>query len=341
LELKRYLRPFVASLPFFTGVLLWLLPTFMRFNELRDTFWIPPFAWIDYVQVFFFLGIGSDFREQYLLAGLLNLPLISGFSLGVIKNWKNEMLRYVILGFLFVIIIFTIVSLLGQSFMYGQYLLFVLPLYMLISLVGLVGIKRAFWRKLGFGVLTFSMVISLCYYYIDYYQVHDYYGFVRWIPEAEPGEGHNFSRIADDVSQNIADDEVIIHYSSNNLRFRSFFPSLVYHQRRFPEHIYSKNELANYEGRQYLKPGEWITSLDELASPPAGIWVITLDDPQDFFDEEVLNGHKRPYWIHKENFMVELREAGYIHTEMLIRGKVGAIHFRKAADPNSAEKPGT
>lgn len=329
LDLKRYIRPFIATLPFFIGVLIWLLPVLTRYGQVRGTFWIPPLGWVDYFEVFFFLGIGSDFRDQYLLAGLLNLPLIIGFLLGVKQSSKNETLRQTTLVFLFVILIFSFVSLLGQSFMFGRYLLFVLPLYLTIALAGWMGVDRAFWRKMGLGIVGFSMGISLGYYYIDYYQMHDYYGFVRSIPEAEPGEGHNLSKIAADVAEKIKEDEVIVHYSNPFLRVCSFYTALVYHQRRLSEHIYSKDEIAQHNGRQYLKEGEWIKSLDELDPIPDGIWMISLNDTDHFFDEEVLYGIKPPWWISKENLPLELQQVGFRPTETLRRGKVTAIHFRK------------
>jgi 4-amino-4-deoxy-L-arabinose transferase-like glycosyltransferase len=339
-DLKRYIRPLVGSIPYFLAVLIWILPAIKRYGQLEGQFWVQPLSWSNYFEVFFSFGIGRIFRGTPYLAGLVSLPFIVGFILGLRLGIKNTQLRNIILIFLFIIVIFALLSLMGQSFMFSRYLMFILPLYLLVSIAGWLGIRRELWRRLGLVLLTFSMASVLIFYYIDYYRMHEYYGYLRTGSQAEAGEGHHLSMIAEDVANLICDDEVIIHFSSPYLRVCSYFGMLVYHERKFSEHIYSKDPIAQHNGRQYLKPGEWIRSLDDLTSQPSGIWVVTLDNPNAFFDEDVLSGAKRPHWIHKENLMVELREAGYTYTEMLTRGKVVAIYFIREADDNTAEEPG-
>ncbi|TKJ41589.1 hypothetical protein CEE37_03220 [candidate division LCP-89 bacterium B3_LCP] len=333
-DLKKYARPFIASIPFFIGVAIWLPITLSRYEQMAGTFWISPLKWFDYIEVLFTVGTGTDFRNHHLLGGLVNLPFIIGSILGISQSRFDKNIRSIFLILLLVLCSFTIVSLMGQSFMLGRYLIFILPLYLTLATVGWFSVKNVRWRNLGLVFLTFSMVISLSYYYIDYYHEHDYYGFVRPLPSSEDGEGHHLSVIADEVEQHLIEGDVIIHYSNPYLRVCSFYAMLWYHKRSLPEYIYSREEIAQHNGRQYLQPGEWIRSLYDLDPLPEGIWMISLDDTKTFFDEDVLMGKKRPHWISHENLPLELREAGYDVVDTIVRGKVSAIYFRKSDDEN-------
>ena len=192
---------------------------------------------------------------------------------------------------------------------------------------------KKIWLRLNVVALIAVLVTSLIYYYVDYYHAHNYYGFLRPIPHAQPGEGHHLSQADEYISDNIETGEVIIHYSDPYLRICSFYASLYYNQRAFPEHIYSKLEIAEHNGRQYLKPNEWIRSLSDLDPQPDGVWLVSLNDTQLFFDEDVVAGKKRPFWIFEENLPHELHVAGFEPVDFKYFGKVHVIYFRRGFRP--------
>ena len=331
-HLKRYLRPFVSQLPYFFGVVLWFIPTLGRVTQVEGEFWVPPLSWEGLGGVWLFMGIGSDLRDHYALAFLLNMPFLAGFLLALPVVIRNEKLRIVLIIYGLVIAFFVGVSILGQSFFSNGYLYFLTPLYLIIVIAGWLSMRNRFLRNAGVTLIMTVLFLSLAYYYIDYYYMHDYYGFLRPIPQAEKGEGHNLSGMALDVSERLGDNEVIIHYSDPYLRVCSYYASLYYHSRSLPEHIYSKEEIAQHNGRQYLLPGEWIRSLYDLKPLPKGIWMISLNNTELFFDEAILRGEKRPKWVHEENLPLELRQAGFVPVETIKRGKVSAIHYRRETD---------
>lgn len=334
-DLKSYKRFFLANLPFFIGLFAWVIPLLQRYSQLQGGFWIPPFYAGDFVKVWVFLGTGNDFRDRYLLAFFLNLPFFIGMIFGIKASFKNERLKIVAQVFWMVVGIFIIISLIGQSFFAKPYFLFILPLYLAVVIAGWMQLKKILWRKIGLILVTVIMGISLLYYYADFYKMKEFWGYVRPWPEAQKSEGHFFKTMVDQVAEIIQDGEVIIHYSNQNARFRSFFPSVYYHQRTFPEYLYSKAEITQYNGLQYLQPGEWIKSLDDLPKLPQGIWLFTLDDPVLFFDHSQLEGARSNVWLLQENLPEEIIKAGYALKEMTQLGMISLIYFQRITSQNS------
>ncbi len=329
-QIKKYIRPFVSHLPFLIGVAFWIVPVLQRFAQVQDEFWILPLDWKDYFHLWYFLGSGGNFRRHFILATVINIPFIIGLGFTIPMLFVHQKLKDTFLIFTGVIFIITIISAFGQSFFYNRYLIFLQPVYLGLCTAGYYCIDKRLWKRLGFGILTFSLVVSLLYYYIDYYEMHSYYGFVRSYPFAEPGEGHNLKKANESLASRLKEDEVIIHYSNPYLRVCSYYTSIYYHQRQYSEHIYSKNDIAQYNGRQYLNPGDQIRSLRDLQPLPAVVWILTLDNADLFFNNEVLEGRSRPTWINKENLMVELRDAGYILEETITYGKIVLLHFQRS-----------
>lgn len=335
LNVSRYLRFLIVHLVFLAGISMWLFPMFSRYGQVQNGFWIPAFAWTDPLKVWLFLGTGADFRDHYLLASILNLPFLLGLILALTLGMKNDAIRISMMIFAMVILAIGFISNLGQSFFHQRYFVFLVPVYLGLVLSGWTSVPKVSVRVFGIGCVMFSMTFALLYYYIDYYEVHGYYGFVRPIPYAEKQEGHSLSRIAADVAERMKDNEVIIHYSTPILGSCSYFASLYYHQRLIPEYIYTKFELPTYMGKNYLKSGEWISSLSSLNPLPQGIWLITLDPLVAKIANEGYETHLKPLWMIEENLLEELDDTGYQVIETLQRGKVAAIHYRRNAIQDS------
>lgn len=326
--IRRYFRPLLTHIFFGFGLLAWLVPLLQRYRQVKEGFWVPPLSRIEYVQSVFFFGTGSDFRNSYALAVLLNMPFVLGFIIALYQSFKQWKLRSVVIIFLCVILVLSSTALFGQSFFFSRYLLFVTPLYLLIAISGWYYLPSIKLRNFGLIFAVFSLIASLGYYYVDYYQLHNYYSFVRPLPEAEPGEGHNFSTLLRDVADRMKPRDAIIHYSDPSSRICTFYAALFYHHHRYSEHLYSKSEITQYNGKQYLQPGDWIKSLHDLDPLPVGIWIITLTDPKLFSDPLVLAGLKPPLWISRENLPVELKQAGYDLVNSIQMGKVYALYYR-------------
>jgi uncharacterized membrane protein len=331
---KKYQVPFIAHIPFFIGVVIWLIPVLQRLDSAKEGFWVPPLSGIEYILVFIFWGTGSDFRNSYFITAILNLSLFSGFFLGIVTLRKNFGLKVVLVIFITVILLLSSTALLGQSFFERRYLLYLLPLYLIIVCAGWQNQNSTVWRQIATGFVIISLILSLCYYYVDYYQMHSYYAFIRPLPKAEPGEGHFLSDVVNQVATQIDSSEVIIHYLNPPSRIRTFYASVYYHHHRFSEHLYSKSEITQYNGRQYLEPGAWIKTLYDLNPLPEGIWLITLDNPEFFSDPQILTGAKPPRWISQENLPLEMINEGYQQVNLTTRGNVSAIHYRRS--PTSA-----
>jgi len=342
LEFKRYLRPLIAHLPYFLGVLLWAIPLINRASAVQESFWTNPHDWKDYIRIWYFYGTGTDFRNNFSLSTILNLPIFFGFMLTLFKIKTNRSLRYLLVTFLVNILIVNTISMLGQNFFHERYLLYLQPIYLCLALAGYYYLKTGWLKKTSIGLVLLIMAGSLIYYYVDYFYAHRYYGFVRNYPYAESGEGHNLSKADQVIAQHIGPNEVIIHYSNPYFRVSSYYASRYYHNFALPEYIYSKVTIPAYNGSQYLEPGDQLRNLTDLDPLPKGIWLLTLNDADAFFNEKVLAGYLRPDWVHKENLISEMNSAGYKLNDRLQFGKVTVLHYRKTNDmPDLSSSPST
>jgi hypothetical protein len=236
---------------------------------------------------------------------------------------REKKTNYAVFVLLFVLSGLALEASIGPSFFQNRYVLFILPLYLLLALCGWFLMKRPVWRRAGIILIFLILGCSLVYYYVDYYQVHYYFAFARPLPLAGPNEGHSLSTTAKDLESRLQEDEVIIHFSHGTVRIRSYFAALHYHQRRLPEYLYAKEGVPEYNGRQYLRPGEWIASLQDLPRMPSGIWLVTLS-----FSESIL-GDYPPRWVRDGNLPGEMRLAGYQRIETFQHGNVTVNHFRR------------
>lgn len=329
---KRYYRLVFTHFFFLAGAFVWMIPLLYRISAVETEFWIPKLTLLEIGKVWLHWGTGTDFRDHYYLAAAMNLPFLSGLLAAIFQREKTFGVRNVTTIFFLIIVIIFLISKFGQSFVHIRYFLFILPLYLLLVVHGWMSLKKNTWRILGLISLFLSLGISAIYYYIDYYQMHDYYGFVRPLPYAEKSEGHALSTVAQEIADRLGESEVIIHFSDPYLRVCTFYASLHYHRRSLREYIYSKYEISQYNGRQYLREGEWIRTLDDVTPTPKGIWILTLHPPELLFASSPLK------WIKEENLPEELKSRGYRKSEIISKGKVFGIHFILTEDIPADER---
>lgn len=321
---NQYSRFLYLHLFVFMLMLFWIFPFFERYINLSKEVQSHITA-AQIIKVFFFLGTGTDFSDRYLLAFFLNIPFALGLFLGI-RAWKeNNLITALAILFCFTIIFSCVLSALGPTIFGGRYLLFLLPIYLAIILYGYLSVKGKFVRVITLSAVFIALLYSNFYYFTHYLQVHDDFRYIWY--EVERVEGHSFSLIAKKIEDEIVEQEIIIHYSDPGIRSFSFFPFLYYHGRKLPEYIYSKNNLPQHAGQQYLRPGELLRSLKDLDELPEGIWIITLNSPDILTEYNTLTETTRRSWIIRENLPSELDHLGYKYDSSFSRGGVTAVHF--------------
>ena len=76
-----------------------------------------------------------------------------------------------------------------------------------------------------------------------------------------------------------------------------------------------------------MQPNEWIGTLEDLEPLPSGIWIVSKNSTEYFFDEGKLalmdRGNR---WILSENLPEELRREVFYPVETFRRGNVTAIY---------------
>jgi uncharacterized membrane protein len=328
-KISSFARSLIAHVPVFFLTLFWIVPLLERYAYLHEqnTLHLTIGTLIKFA---FYLGTGTDFLGFYILAFLLNIPFFIGFMLSI-PLWLKKP-QYSALAWIFCIsiLIVCISSMVGQRILYGRYLIFLLPIYLLLVLSGYLRIRNKLISYIGISSVFVVLIFSISYYFVNFYAVNDQFRYLWY--EVERVEGHSFSLIAKEVEDQIAEHEIIIHYSDPSIRSFSFFPILYYHGRKLPEYIYSKNDLPQYSGQQYLKPGELLRSLEDLDELPKGIWIITLNSLEFLSEYNTLTETMRPSWFHRENLLSELDHIGYRHDQSLSIGNVSSVHFVQVSE---------
>ncbi len=327
----RYFRAIVTFVPSCIIMALWFSTLFTRYEKVHEYVnWRLDF-WAVY-QVWTYMGTCTAWVESLKIKTLLNLPLLVGLIMSLPKWSKHE--GAALAGALLLLgggsIAF--LSLVSHSMFFGRYLLYLLPLYLALSLYGWLTLRRKWWRVSGVLMVFFVLIASFVYHQLNYVVSNDSFRYGQQQRSVPGDDGHSFSRLAALVERRLESDEVIIHFTTAHVRLRclAFFPIAYYHNRSLPEYIYSQEPIPLYCGGQYLHPGERIKSLHDFKAPPAGIWLITRDQPQimDFESAESKLLRQKKGAI-TEDLPLELYEAGYRVVEEITDFGLSAVHLIK------------
>jgi hypothetical protein len=326
---NRYLRFLASHLPAILLMALWGATLLYRYEKVSEyVTWHMNFGNI--LDVWTYFGTGRALEYDNIFSVILNLPLIVGILVGV-PRWKEH--RHILnmaIIFVFGGVVITVLSIFGHSMFFPRYLLFLLPLYVLLSLFGWLELPWKRGRMLGISLISISALIALGIFEADYIRVNDDFRYVGQFRSTPGDDGRSLSRTARTIADRLMPGEVIVHYTRAHVRQRtfSFFTSIYYHNRSLPEYIYAAEPVPIYCGGQYVHPEERIGSLADLKNPPAGIWLITWDDPEivDFTSPEskALRSH-RAIW--REDMPRELFEAGYRPHDSFTDYSLSAVHF--------------
>lgn len=209
--------------------------------------------------------------------------------------------------------------------------MFLLPLYLALTLFGWLELRQPILRILGLIAIGSTLLYSHVYYSSHYMQVNDEYRYHGIFTTAKDDDGRSFSRMAAYIGERIGPDEAVIHYSGTYLQSFTFFTFLHFHHDSFSEHVYSRSGIPPYCGQQYLRPGEWIRTLLDLATLPKGIWVVTLNNPDFAIYGSQAYQLAGKFIANQGDLAKELHDLGFQHLETLRDGSVFALHFRRAA----------
>jgi hypothetical protein len=328
-ELRKLYRPFVSHLPAFILMSLWIITLMQRYQKVYE--FVPWKLNAAAVARFgTYMGTGISFGDNPFWSLLLNIPFIIGFLLSI-PQWRKSR-SVAIPAFIFSTVIgaVAVVSVVGHSMFFGRYFLFILPLYLGLVIYGWLSLKSRWKRTLGIAAVFIVLITCQIYYQVDFRVANDYFRYTGPLTTRGGDDGKSLSRIAALLKTRLAVDEIIIHYSKDDVRMRSlsFFPSLYYHQRQMPEYLYSEHSVPSHCGGQYLKQGEWIKSLEDLKPSPSGVWLVTWDDPalMDFTSEESQRLRGELYhW--SEDLPLALFNLGYQVREHITDGAVSTVHF--------------
>ncbi|MCX6639811.1 MAG: glycosyltransferase family 39 protein [bacterium] len=325
LQLSRYLRPLLVHLPIFALMLFWVVPILNRYSYMQTSFGPYHVTWNDLIEYILFLGTGTKFNKNYLLAFLINLPILIGFLLSVPIWLKKTKIQFPAFLFVSSILMVAFISIVSQTLFYNRYLLFLVPVYLTLAVLGWLNQQLKLVRLIGITLMFLSLSTVYVYYNLHFLDVHEDFRYL-W-SRLERTDGHSFSKMSHFVQDNIKPGEVIIHYSNANIGQFSYFPFLYYHKRQLPEFLYSKSEIPQYSGQQYLKPGEWISDFNQLQPAPKGVWLVTFQNADaivnpEYFMEGGIRGR-----MHKENLPKDLYFAGYRSVQKINIGGITSIHF--------------
>jgi hypothetical protein len=324
---SKYIRPAMICLPILSLALFWIIPLITRYKYLESNPMVHHVTSNDLTNFLFFLGTGISYNKNYTLALILNLPALLGFLLSIPIWVKNSQIRIPAFIFCFSSLMVLIISSIGQSLFYNRYLIFLVPIYLFLAVIGWMNLRKKTVKMVGVSALFISSLFTFGYYQFNYLEVHEDYRYMWY--RIELNDGHSFSKMSNFLKDQIKPGEIIIHYSNSNIRHFSYFPFLYYHGRKLPEYIYSKSEIPQYSGAQYLLPGEWVSDLQQLQPPPQGVWVVTLQKPEAILNRDLFMQGNKPVWVHQDNLPMELLLAGYRPEKTFQISAISAIHYMR------------
>ncbi len=329
-DFNRSIRSAVAHLPTLILISLWVIPLLSRYQSFEGSFWLEPVSFKYVGELWFLLGSGTDFYNRYTLAVIINLPCLLGIVFCLKNCWEKLPFRVLTLLFFGIILTVLVISLSGASIFFKRYFMFLIPVYLMLVLAGWMSIKRVSWRNIGIGLTFASIILSMSYYYLKYFEFHNEYLFALSRSDVYPDDGHAITKTALLIENEIASDEVIIHYSGPTKRSFTFFPCLFYHERKHPEFIYSAEPIPDHFGGQYLQPGDRIRSLKDLSPTPEGIWVVSLDLVEVTFDtSDAIRKIRGWQQSRNENLPKELYDHGFTAIDTIRFGGTTTLHFRR------------
>ena len=335
-EFKKITKPLTVHLPVFALMSFWIEAHLYIWNQVLDNFYTRAIIFSDLLRLGVFLGSGTDFGNHFWIAGLLNLPFAIGLLL-CLRKFRSHL--YVRVSTLLIIIVAAtayLVSYFGRSIFIPKNFIFITPIFLALVFIGFLHLKQRTISSVCIVTIFTVQVVSLIYYFADFYREREsYYGFYPETLSNEGDYGHAITKIADSTAKNLAENEVIIHFSMPFYRHLTFFTSIYHNQRTLPEYIYSKEKLPHWRGGQYLRLEDRLTTLLDLNPLPQGIWLITLHPADILFSDGLVSGRLYPRrWMQDENLPRELDELNYKAGDIFRCGSVSAVHFRRELETN-------
>ena len=319
----------LTVLPSLLIISLWSLTLLKRYEIQQSsipTHLLPQ----DPLMLVLYLGTGNNLGGNYLLASIINLPLMIGFILSIPHWSKHTFLFILALIFIFSLGSVTLLSIIGKSLFFYRYLSFLIPIYLALSFAGWWFARGLRLARIGLVLSLAVLIFSQIYYHLNFLKINDEYRYHGQYHSAADEDGKSISKIAGFLKDNIQANEVIIHYSSIVIRSFSFFPSVYFHKRSLPEYVYSWDDLPDHCGRQYQKNGERISSFSSIQPTPNGVWVVTWGNPYlSIYDspQAVAFRNEKRKWQDYENLPRELYNAGFKPERIVRSGSVSAVHF--------------
>ncbi len=333
-EIRR--RFMLTMLPSLLIISLWGLTLIKRY-EIQQSYVPSHLLLRDPLMLVLYMGTGNNLNGNYLLASIINLPLMIGFILSIPKWFKNVYMSFLAFVFIFSIGTITILSVIGKSLFFYRYLLFLTPIYFAMSFAGWQLTREVRIARIGIILSLAVLMFSQIYYHLNFIYINDEYRYHGLYRSAADEDGRSISRISNFLQNQIQSNEVIVHYSTIVIRSLSFFPSIYFHKRSLPEYIYSLEDLPVHCGRQYQKPGERISSFSQIQPAPDGVWVVTWENPYlAIYDspQAVAKRLEKRSWRDYENLPKELYDAGFKPARIVRSGSVSAVHFIRSEIPD-------
>ena len=341
-EYTRYKRFLWSHTPALLLMALWASTLLLRYQKVHEyvtwklDFWALYNVWV-------YFGTNTAWVNKFIIDTILNLPLLVGLILGIPFWFKKK--DVLIAGALFLLGGggIALVSLVGHTMFFGRYLLFLLPLYLGLSLYGWLMVTSKWWRWLGLGCVFLVLGATFLYHNIEYVQSNDWLRYAGQSQSLPGDDGHSFSRTAALLHQRLQTGEVILHYTSGDIRKRclGYFPLVYYHQQALPEYLYSEDPVPMYCGGQYLLQNQQVKALQDLHPEPRGIWVVSFDKPDylDYMSFESQRVRAKNTLGAKEDLYKVLYLAGYRLTDLNVDHSMTAAHFKKYTLPDGPDNP--
>ena len=253
---------FAANVILLLLYLPWAAVIVKQVGVIQGSYWVLPAAPLEILKAGFHLIGGTDLGNNYVLAGILNLPFLTAGAAGlylIFKTRKEN--RGILLPLLFFapMIVVYFISIGRQSLFYYRYFVFLLPYLHLIFAVGTQKAFRGSFRNVSFISIVGVSVVFLYYYYS--------------VPAYSEELRTPVKNVTEYLGENGKKSDIIIHLSPGNIGMHTFYTSGRYLQGNFREYIWRDYRPPFYFGGSLYREEYGIVGLQGLEDCEH-IWVL-------------------------------------------------------------------
>lgn len=257
----------------------WVVVIARQLGRISEDFWLGQITPRAFLSLWPYLGTGGDFGNHYVLAAVLNIPLLLLLCAGAIALFrKSSRSAWFVVAWLIVPVLLAGILGLFLPLWLNRYLLIVSPAYALLmgSAIATQG-RRMRTLLLILVVLILSVSLHYQYVFVSKTQV---------VPAVSYIEEH--FRPGDCIVHHVLKSERKPRrkFDEDGWATFTYYPAIAYHGRKYPEFILARSKVPFYLWGSLLGPGEVVPDFESASSGYRRVWLVSWAKHEPLYGNE-------------------------------------------------------